>query len=769
MSICLPKTVSDKLKEAMKSGELPIAKLYGMTSEERNTMFSHYVGADFAKTVNAEFEKAMISNQKNALKKWVEKTFNPKQVEAKNRVLEKINKLDGLLDPKEGEDFLKDLVSTKLGIDITKEEAKTISEKTKQLQKTADEKTASGNHTLEYYKALSDMQKYVQSLNEKSTIDQITSTMGKFMLTSLHTPIKVLDMSAINTAIEEMVKSVAYGLHGTLIGDNPKMAFDYAKEAMEVYQKTGFNLGSMRSLEEGNMFGDNFKHSEGTSKGVKGAIRKVAKATDRVAIHYLHGLTFTGTFNAAFASTVDHESTRIAKEEGLTGDARKARAAELAKEAMTVGTTDEKGKEIRAKAQEDGMYVTNTNSTWGGMVGGKIRDALNAVEIEGFKLRLGDLFIPFAKIPGNIITNSIKLAGVDFVRGAIQFKQDWQNYKETGKGNFTKSTRTLVRAIGAFGLAALIASQVKKDGWDSQKGMIKVGNYWVSTELFWLIGPVLTGMLDAKFPALDAKTGKPKDSRAYNFVRGVGKGLLNLPGLNEILGIVNYGAASEAKNFFGSRIKPAILTDVNKILKGANAFTQLTFGAKVKTDEQKKIEEQTKAWVASTNKTAPGLIQAIANYAKAFRYEPVQAFSDALQGNTIAKLNDGTIILLRDDLAEALGKQKLFDQAQKDGKITHIGKISDYTLDHVQSLELGGDNLVGNFQIIPKTQAAADDQIENYLGKALSNGKITRAQAKEYELAYKKGADAESTLNPERFNSVPKSMTFDEIKSVVGQ
>ena len=69
--LCIPKSVSDKIKQAVKSGDVPIDKLYDMTSEERNTLFSHYVGKESAELVNTEFEKAMVKGQKQALADYV--------------------------------------------------------------------------------------------------------------------------------------------------------------------------------------------------------------------------------------------------------------------------------------------------------------------------------------------------------------------------------------------------------------------------------------------------------------------------------------------------------------------------------------------------------------------------------------------------------------------------------------------------------------------------------------------------------------------------
>ena len=74
--LCLPKAQRDKLGKALKEGDVTIAKLYDMTSEQRNTIFAHYVDKDFAGLVNARFEQAMLSNQKKAFANWIQRTLS---------------------------------------------------------------------------------------------------------------------------------------------------------------------------------------------------------------------------------------------------------------------------------------------------------------------------------------------------------------------------------------------------------------------------------------------------------------------------------------------------------------------------------------------------------------------------------------------------------------------------------------------------------------------------------------------------------------------
>ena len=81
--LCIPVEIADKLKSIAQKGEFDIEKMYEMDSASRRALFEKHVSKDLAKFINGEFEKAMISDSTNALKRWAEKTFN---VASKKRV-----------------------------------------------------------------------------------------------------------------------------------------------------------------------------------------------------------------------------------------------------------------------------------------------------------------------------------------------------------------------------------------------------------------------------------------------------------------------------------------------------------------------------------------------------------------------------------------------------------------------------------------------------------------------------------------------------------
>ena len=132
MSFCLTLDTKRKFKEALKDREMDPAKLSKMTSAERRAFLEKYVGEN-AKQVNALFEsKLLLKNQKAGYISWAKKVSGMTK-DAKRDMLSKIERLDTVLNPEQEEAFLEDLASTRLGIDITAEEAKTINKLSKDM------------------------------------------------------------------------------------------------------------------------------------------------------------------------------------------------------------------------------------------------------------------------------------------------------------------------------------------------------------------------------------------------------------------------------------------------------------------------------------------------------------------------------------------------------------------------------------------------------------------------------------------------------------
>ena len=173
-NLCIPKSEIEKLKKAFRIGDISIEKLYDMTDIERNAIFSNYLSKESAHLVNSNFEKAILSNQKNAFTKFVEKTFSPKQKDLRSAFIKKLEKIDKVMDQKEVDDFLGDLANTKLGMeDVSEAEIKTMLDMKKNFEELATkippDSPRGSKERMTYGLAKVQFDKYVGKLKERTT------------------------------------------------------------------------------------------------------------------------------------------------------------------------------------------------------------------------------------------------------------------------------------------------------------------------------------------------------------------------------------------------------------------------------------------------------------------------------------------------------------------------------------------------------------------------------------------------------------------------
>lgn len=143
-NVCLPPKLVDSFKQALISGKINPDKLSQMTSDERRALFRDVVGDANAKWVNSTFEaKTLLKDQQAGYLRWAKKLAGVSP-EVKRDLITRISKLDRVLNPVEEKGFLKDLASTKLGIDVSAKEAKQIAGMSSNLQDLASKQKPDG-------------------------------------------------------------------------------------------------------------------------------------------------------------------------------------------------------------------------------------------------------------------------------------------------------------------------------------------------------------------------------------------------------------------------------------------------------------------------------------------------------------------------------------------------------------------------------------------------------------------------------------------------
>lgn len=174
-NFCLPKQAVDKFTNALRSGKIDPYKLNALSSDERRSIFEDIVGKEGAKQVNSEFEtKMLLKNQKYAYTSWAKSVAGLKP-DARNDLVAKIGKLDHALNPDEEHGFLKDLASTKLGTNVSEDEARNIISLSKKAQaaealprSSIEDASKKGfnltKNDLEYGRSRYDLEKYVGDL-----------------------------------------------------------------------------------------------------------------------------------------------------------------------------------------------------------------------------------------------------------------------------------------------------------------------------------------------------------------------------------------------------------------------------------------------------------------------------------------------------------------------------------------------------------------------------------------------------------------------------
>lgn len=125
---CLVPTLAEQFKKKLKSGEINPEKMMEMTSEARRDFFSDFLGVENAKKVNALFEsKLLLKNQQEGILNWA-KTVTGIKPEVTRDILHRAERLGEVLQPKELDNFLEDLASQRLGIQISAEEGGKIAD-----------------------------------------------------------------------------------------------------------------------------------------------------------------------------------------------------------------------------------------------------------------------------------------------------------------------------------------------------------------------------------------------------------------------------------------------------------------------------------------------------------------------------------------------------------------------------------------------------------------------------------------------------------------
>jgi hypothetical protein len=564
---CIDRPVAEKLKEAVKTGEIAVARLYEMDSAQRRSTFEKYVSTDLAQFINTNFEKAMVSKQKDALTNWAKGTFKPEKSKARNydHVLKKIEQLDkmGVLSPESEKAFLSDLIADKLGISLNPAEIKTITEKATKLESLFQTKTGDGLPPIEYWVERRNMEKYLNSLSPTHKLKVATSIIGRGnMLLAAKSALTNIESNTVNGFVQGLERRIASGSYTGLNGD---FAVSYVKRVNQIYQKSGFDISRMENIMQGQRrLGEDFV----TSSEGPGWTRAIGRWHEDIVFKQLMGAPDVAASSVAFADSANLASSKIARGEGLTGQAAKARALRIFKDAVKIEPDTVEGEMVRSQAIADSTYATYTNNGFYSDLAMAIRTTLNKASGD---IRLGDQLMPFVKTPANVVQAGLDAAGAGAIRGFWKLPEAIRQLKIDNPQPMRDVVRNFVRSGLGLTLATALAFMFDPDDFvgeyesldpknrtmtglkNAGYNSIRIGDKYISLDYFGPLAAPFVGIMYAR------KYGDNLPEKIYQYGRGTGGQVLKVPGLREFSDLI--GEISEEVQRNDPKKTASVLTD----------------------------------------------------------------------------------------------------------------------------------------------------------------------------------------------------------------
>jgi len=582
---CIPKEYLQSLKKGASKGDLNINKLIEMSSAERRAAFEKYLPKEYAAFTNAGFEKAISSSKVDAIHAWVDKTFNNFEEVKKNDITDKIKKLEerGVISEKAEDAFYEDLVADELGIYITREELVKINKIAGELEALTKAMKIAGNNIgapqRAWFKKRREMINYINEINPSHLSKILSSTVSRtFLLASFKSPV----VNVVGNTVQGTMTALTRRLEtGAFRGANPDLVKAFVKENIQLFKETGSDMSRMESLTaDSRILGETIVSSQG-----KGNVRAFSRFMEKIVFEKMLGLPDVIASSIAFGDSLNLNSTTMAKEEGLTGRAMKARARDLMLQAMSINPSGEAAV-LRERAMSEAYYSTFTNESFLANVTLEMRKLLNTMTGDA---RLGDQIIPFAKTPANVVATSIDHSGLMIPVDSFNLIK---GIKNSDAVLIRKGFIGLSRAGFGFMAIAILSSLLDPDDYVSEYAdyfpkekqlmaaegagynSLKIGGKWISLDYFGPLAAGLVGYMNAK------KHGKSIPDAIAKYYAGAFKQVFKIPGFQELSGFVTGTARSskqlmegeykkilvEARDGFASflapRVIPAVMGDL---------------------------------------------------------------------------------------------------------------------------------------------------------------------------------------------------------------
>jgi hypothetical protein len=694
---CLIKAEAEKFRNALKDGSISPEKLNSfLSSEARREYLGKFVGEENAVQINALFEsKLLLKNQKAGMISWAKNVvgITPK---VRADLVTRIERLEGALNPKEQETFLHDLVSTRLGVDVTQEEAKQISDmanKRKELKaKIPDNAKVRSKERIEYGIADALLKEHMAKLKYDANKIKFGEQPARYGLDVILNQIPNLSQ-AINTAYDNSFW-LRQGVNALF---TPRYTKIWAKNFLKSWKNIGTELKGHDAMlpikadvySRPNALNGKFDADpNGYGLGVRS--EEVYQSDIPAKIPVLKRLF-------------------LASQTAFNGGALQTRA-DIAD--LEIAAAETAGLNVMDKKVAQALGSMTSSVTGRGSVGGA----------ESF---LRKFFWAPRMYAGQI--NSLTAHLFDPKANAYTRVQ---------------SAKNLASRLGVWTVIFAIAKMLDPDSVDPKDhlGKIKIWGKWVDItggQASWVT--LAMKMADKVIQGLGGKKFGFAESTAFddlmNFAQGKASPTASV--IRDILKSEMYGGepitlGGMVKNRF-TPISTQTFNDLAKDPNASNIFGLMLLeqlGANV--SSYMESNEKTKLIPTGEVITYDNFLGMADVYLRAFSIDREDAWNKMLGGQRIMQISPGNIIVVaRDDDWDTRKKE----YAKKYGiSATNIKEVRE---EHLIPIKGGGEDADFNRKMISKSLWSEFTKVDNAYIKALKEQKLTKKEAEAIMLNYK--------------------------------
>lgn len=719
-AFCLiPKQVNKFLK-GLKDGEINPEKMAGMSSAERRTYLEQFVGKENAKGVNALFEsKLLLKNKQAAYINWAKKVggISPKE---RRDMISKIENLQKVLDPKQEEQFLADLASQRLRVNITQEEAGVLANLSKKaqdlrLKANPEGKFASNSERLEYGAAQVQLENFFNQLKLDTTRLRFSEGRAKYLANAVK-------------EIPGTLKSLVASLDNSFWGrQGIKTLYTHPRIWTKNFIKSWGDL-ARQTTAKGKWYqaGDD-------------AVLDSIKADIYSRPNALNGKYKAGGYGLNVLSEEAYPSS-IPEKIPFLG--RLFKASETAYNGAALRLRADLADMLISKAERMGINTLNPDEA-GGM--GSLVSSLTG--------RGNIPMTPSQAKATNVLFFSIKFlkSNIDILT-AHQFDSKANAFvKREAALNLLKIVSTTATILATAKI--LDPDSVDEDPRSTNFGKVKVFGHW--TDITGGLSSLVTLAARTIVPSMhEGELGLWKKSGTGKYTNL----LAGEYGQEDAFDLLVNGLFSNklspaaglfrdiwrGQDFSGQPVTPSsALKSVGTPLFAQNALdlmkdpassfvlgSLILEGLGLSTSTTPTPNKDTKLIPEGKEVSNKDFITATMLYANAIGTDPETAFNRIFTGQTIRKVENGTVIVERMPVEES--------QAEKKKRNANNPQVK---LDHTIPLQLGGSNSPDNLKIVTNAEHSSYTKVENALGRALKKKKITKSEAQRLIKEYKSISD----------------------------